>query len=440
MSEAGATTAFADDAQIEGSGRIEGPLSPLVTPFLNEEQRITGLLQGELSANGTLAEPLLRGRLQVREGVVEDARAGIEIRQLQATAAFTGPRVRVEGSGTDGRGGRIELSGQADLATRLRELNLMAEDFEVLSRRGAQARADADLTFTASPKGRSELTGEVRLRRLALNIEEILPGGEDVEPLTVDEEVGRPEHRQLTDDERAEVPDFPIRFDVRVQADRRVYLRSDAADTEWFLDVRAKGTPQDVRLDGRAEALQGAVTALGVEFEVERAVLRFDGEPMDTAIDARATHAYQNGTAILTATGTVKDPTIDLTSEPQLPDSEILSRILFNEDSGDLSALQAAQLSAALASFATGEDIDVVSRVRDRLGLDELSIDAGDEGPTVTAGRYITESLFVEFASGGEGSLGSTRIAWYLRPQVVLASEVDSEGDANLSLEWTIEF
>ncbi len=50
--------------------------------------------------------------------------------------------------------------------------------------------------------------------------------------------------------------------------------------------------------------------------------------------------------------GTPRQPAIELSSVPALPEDEILSRMLFGRSSVDLSALEAAELAGTLARFA----------------------------------------------------------------------------------------
>ena len=53
----------------------------------------------------------------------------------------------------------------------------------------------------------------------------------------------------------------------------------------------------------------------------------------------------------LRITGVADAPQFELTSVPPLPQDEILARLLFGESAGQLTALQAAQLGAALVTL-----------------------------------------------------------------------------------------
>ena len=59
-------------------------------------------------------------------------------------------------------------------------------------------------------------------------------------------------------------------------------------------------------------------------------------------------------TAIVTVDGRVSAPKITFSSEPPLPEDEVLARVLFNRSTQNLSAFQVAQLAAAAAELAGG--------------------------------------------------------------------------------------
>ncbi len=59
-------------------------------------------------------------------------------------------------------------------------------------------------------------------------------------------------------------------------------------------------------------------------------------------------------TATVKITGLADAPKIELSSTPELPQDEILARLLFGEPASQLTALQVVQIGAALASLSGG--------------------------------------------------------------------------------------
>ena len=95
---------------------------------------------------------------------------------------------------------------------------------------------------------------------------------------------------------------------------------------------------------------------------------------------------------------------ITFTSEPPLPQDEVLARILFNRATANLSPFQVAQLAAAAAELAGGGGNGLLSQLRSATGLDDLDIITEDDGSTaVRAGRYLDENVYVDVQHDTEG-------------------------------------
>ncbi len=103
-----------------------------------------------------------------------------------------------------------------------------------------------------------------------------------------------------------------------------------------------------------------------------------------------------NSPATLAVTGYASAPKITLSSIPILPQDEVLSQLLFNTSTSQLSPFQLARIATALASIAgvnTGGGAGgILGSVRQGLGLDELSIGSGMGNPTGAATANTTTS------------------------------------------------
>src|ERR1700677_4354419 len=98
-------------------------------------------------------------------------------------------------------------------------------------------------------------------------------------------------------------------------------------------------------------------------------------------------------------TGPAAQPVFAFTSEPSLPQDEILSRILFQKPSGNLSPFQALQVANAAASLSGNGD--AFEKVRKSLGVDSLDVGASATGgPVVGAQRAINDRLSLGVKSG----------------------------------------
>ena len=138
-------------------------------------------------------------------------------------------------------------------------------------------------------------------------------------------------------------------------------------------------------------------------------MIRFRGEsPPDPQLDIRAEASVQGLNATVIVGGTGLHPEITFASVPQLPQDELLSRILFGTSITNLSAPEALQLASAIAALQSGSgSLDPINSVRRAVGLDRLRILPADiatgQKTAVAAGKYVTRKLFVEVITDGQG-------------------------------------
>src|SRR5690606_32941363 len=97
----------------------------------------------------------------------------------------------------------------------------------------------------------------------------------------------------------------------------------------------------------------------GRRFQLERGNIRFVGNrPPNPVLDIEAEADLSGLNATINVTGTGNSPDIAFNSVPALPQDELLSRILFGASIADLSAPEAVQLAAAVASLNSGGGLD----------------------------------------------------------------------------------
>ena len=162
-------------------------------------------------------------------------------------------------------------------------------------------------------------------------------------------------------------------------------------------------------------------------------------------LDLSAVYREAEFAARILVRGTAAAPEITLTSDPPLPQDEVLARVMFGRGIGRLSALEAIQLAQALRSLTEGEE-GLLDTARDRLGLDVLSLTPGGPGAEplrVEAGRYLRDDLYVGLRQGGAGAGPATSraiIEWTVLPTVVLESEGGGAGESLFGIRWELDY
>ncbi|MEO6361164.1 MAG: translocation/assembly module TamB domain-containing protein, partial [Sphingomicrobium sp.] len=137
-------------------------------------------------------------------------------------------------------------------------------------------------------------------------------------------------------------------------------------------------------------------------------------------------------------------PEINFASVPQLPQDELLSRILFGTSITNLSAPEALQLASAVAALQSGSgSLDPINALRRAVGLDRLRILPADvatgQRTAIAAGKYIRRKLFVEVITDGQG-YSATRIEYQITRWLSLLSSLSTVGRAGANVRVSKDY
>ncbi|HEV7367863.1 translocation/assembly module TamB domain-containing protein [Arenibaculum sp.] len=387
--------------------------------------RVEGTLDVDLSVTGTLGEPQVGGTAVLAGGRYENQATGAVVTDLTARLVGEGTRlVLSEFSGRTPGGGNLRAKGTIDLdpaAARQISVEVVANDARLLRTDLATASVSADLLLSGTFE-RSDLAGKIRIRRAEIRVPDRLPPGiVELDVVEVNGERptvrvdGRPPiPRRKPGGPNAAVagtggvapapaaaePGMVVGLDVVVSAENQVFVRGRGLDAELGGELLLDGTVSNPRITGDLEMIQGELDLLAQRFEFTRGNISFVGDgQLIPRLDLAAETSAGDVKAIVAVTGPVTEPNIELSSQPALPQDEVLSRILFGRATGQLTAFQAVQLAQSAAQLAGyGGGPGILDRVRRSIGVDRLEITSGEEGGGPTgfgAGRYLSEDVYV---------------------------------------------
>jgi translocation and assembly module TamB len=232
---------------------------------------------------------------------------------------------------------------------------------------------------------------------------------------------------------------------IKARADSRLAVTGLGLDSEWSTNLAIDGRLDSPRITGRADLVRGGYEFAGKRFDLNRGIIRFRGEqPIDPTLDIEAVAANQSLTATVRVTGTGLRPDIAFTSTPALPQDELLSRLLFGTSITNLSAPEAVQLAAAVASLqGGGAGLNPINALRQAIGLDRLRIlpaDAATGAKTaVAAGKYITRRTYIELVSDGQG-YSASRIEFQITRWLSLLSTISTIGRTSATVKISKDY
>ena len=395
---------------------------------------LAGPVQIAARATGTLAAPRITGTVASDDMTVQSALTGTRITKVNARGRFAGSRLElVRFAGETGGGGSVTGSGTVDLAginaNRGPSLDLRAsaKAARLLDANGLEATITGPLRIVSNGLG-GTIAGRVRLDRARWALGN---AAEDYAlPRIATREINGEDGRART---RLSGRDAAWRYLVNATAPNRVAVEGLGLDSEWGLDIALRGTVRDPRIGGSARLVRGDYTFAGTRFDLTRGRILFDpNEPINPRLDVLAETA-KNGTNVnIAITGNALSPAIAFSSDPALPEEEILARLLFGGSVTSLSATDAVQLAAALAALqGGGGGLDPIGKLRRSIGLDQLRIVSADpligRGTGVAIGKNITRNIYVELITDGRG-YSATQVEYRITSWLALLGTVSTIG------------
>jgi len=407
---------------------------------------LTGPVTIAARATGTLGDPRISGTLASDNLTLESAVTGTRIETVSARGRFAGSRLELSRfAGNTRGGGTITGSGTVDLAgisaTRGPQLDLRAaaKNARLLDATGLEATITGPLRIVSSGRG-GTIAGRVTINRArwALGV-----AAEDVAlPQIATREINGEGGGGRT---QVSARDNAWRYLVNASAPNRVAVDGMGLESEWGIDIALRGTVNDPRIGGSARLVRGDYTFAGTRFELTRGRILFDeNEPIDPRLDILAETSRSGTNVDIAITGNAQSPAIAFSSEPALPEEEILSRLLFGGSVTSLSATDAVQLAAALAALqGGGAGLDPIGELRRSIGLDQLRIISADpligRETGVALGKNITRSLYVEVLTDGRG-YSATQVEYRITSWLALLGTVSTIGRDSVLVEVSRDY
>ena len=419
--------------------RYAGPADTLWRLSGIEVFDLTGPAAIGADIHGTLANPSIGGSLRTQNARIESPVTGTVIQQLAVDGRFEGPHLvfsRI--AGTTSGNGSITGSGTVTFAggRTAMDLNFNAANALLLNRDDVSARGTGTLKVQSSGTG-GTISGNLHLNggRFALGKASAAAA---IPQLNV-KEVGLDQADVIQPEQL-----HPWKLDVKV-AGGNLQVVGLGIDSIWTTNLQVGGYADSPAFTGRASLVRGDYEFAGKSFRLDRGTIRFRGEsPPDPLLDIHASADVQGLSASVTVTGTGLRPDIQFSSNPALPQDELLSRLLFGTSITNLSAPEALQLAAAVAALQSGQpNLNPINALRSAIGLDRLRIVPADistgQKTAVAAGKYIGRKIYVEVITDGH-EYSATNVEYQITRWLSVLSTVSTIGRASANVRVSKDY
>lgn len=394
---------FSLDRHAALEGQLSGTLdfSRISLFFMPESQILKGLAHLDLTLNGTLDKPLPGGTIRLREGVYQHLGLGLNIRKLEGDLIVDGETVYTRNlKAGDGNGGTLSGEGRIGLSSEAHfpfSLSVNAQNMKAMQTdtvNAVLARGEASYEGTLE---KQHVTGELFFDRVEVFLGEF--GGPEVAELAVTEINGENGtvrgngngiHRE----------DSSHSLDLKLHFPARIFVRGRGLDSEWGGRLAVSRNASSPVIRGDIALIRGRMDFLGKRLSLSQGNIMLDGsQPPRPFVSFEARQEGKEIVSILRVEGQPPNLNFLLSSEPALPQDEVLANMLFGRSLATITPIQAAQLALAARELAgKGGGPGALGTARNLLRLDDLNlVSDGDSNDDIRlrAGKYVHERVYL---------------------------------------------
>ncbi len=385
--------------------RLEGTVNMALLQTMNPKIFARGTLGINLSANGTVSEPQLQGRLDLKDASISHNDFPSGLSNLNGVLQFEQNRIRIEQlSGTTG-GGTVSLTGSGSFQGGMFNMDLAATAHDVRLRYppGVSSTANANLRLTGTSNS-ALLSGDVQVTKLA-----VTPGFDFGSYLERSKQSG-----VVTASDSLQ---SHVKLDVHVVTTPELQMQTAIAKLSGNADLRVRGSADRPVVTGRVNSNEGGELSFnGTKYRIERGDVTFSN-PARTQpfVDIQASTRVRDYDITVNLSGDVSQSNglvPKWRSEPPLPEADVIALLALGrtrEESAALNSGGASGFTGEASNLLISEALNsaVSSRVQRLFGVSHIKIDPQGlasetnvvRGPQVTIEQQVASNVTITYST-----------------------------------------
>jgi translocation and assembly module TamB len=434
---------FLQDGNLQGrlSGKVD--LENIATLAGLYNHIIAGSLDMNFNLEGTFKSPEITGHAKIENGRYENLNIGASVKNVKADVTSKGSRfVLTSLTGEEGKEGTVTGDGYFDLSPSRDfpyELTLNLKHVTIINTDTYNLMVWGKPSISGNVKDHI-IKGKLTVEKGDFKIPERLPA--EITALEV-KEINGPVQEKAREKPKAEKS--VMKLDLSIESEGQVYLTVRGLNSEWKGNIAIKGTISEPIITGRMSIVRGNYS-FGKPFTITNGLIDLDGRyPPSPTIDVTGKAETPKITAIINITGELSKLKITLSSEPTLPQDEILSQLLFGQEIAKISPLQAIELANDLNTMLGKGSYDIVGKTKSIFGIDQLTLkqqtnEKNVEESAVTVGKYLSNGFYIEIGKGLGAATSKASVTWDITPNISVDTEVGENATTGVGINWKWEY
>ncbi|KIF81508.1 translocation/assembly module TamB domain-containing protein [Noviherbaspirillum autotrophicum] len=408
------------DSPLSGRFTADIPRLQSIVSLAGPKIGFDGSIGMDLQASGTLGAPLLSGDILGRNLSLTVYDQGVRLHDGNAHIRLADNVVELRqfelrgGEGTVRATGRLPLSGDNLTLS----ATLVADRLQLLSKPSAQLTISGQASV-ASPGGPLEISGKVRADNARFQLPEKSAPALDDDVLIIrgKQRIASPSTGATVQAGGARAGPFTPLAAIDFDLGDDFRFEGSGADVLLGGTLAIASAPgEQSRASGTVRIVDGTYEAFGTKLTIERGLLNFHNSFSNPDVNILAMRRDKEVAAGVQVTGTVRQPRVQLVSEPEVPEEDKLSWLVFgrggtSSDAGSGQA-QAAAMEAARSLFNRVGG----ARIAKGFGLDQLAVGSSEFGlgaqQVVSLGKEISNRLYIGYEQSLAGASGVLKLTY----------------------------
>nr|MBA3817186.1 translocation/assembly module TamB [Parachlamydiaceae bacterium] len=430
-------------APISGAAQLSGEIQSILQLFSKDTISVSGPVNATVQVTGTMESPLINGTANITNGGFENLEIGTVLSNLSASFEGSGKEITLkELSATDKVGNKLTGTGQLLLDPIKKfpyQFDFSINNLALLDQDFVKGAFTGNLALKGNVAG-ATLTGTANATSLTVTIPEQTAAVTNSIDVTY---INIPENEKTHAIEKS--PSWPLILDINVATPDNVAVRGRDLTSEWKGNLALSGPATNPILSGSFKIIRGQYLFNGKNFDINQGSISLDGSLDNKSMTTLYVIASKDLGKVkveVIVKGPVAKPEISFRSNPPLPQREILSWILFNRGTSEISPFQGTYLTESITNLksSASKGPDVLTKIRNSLGIDRIDIsrdENNENAVSIQVGKYISENIFI---SVNKSSVNRIALEATLFPNIKLQAQVGDDSEGQLLLKWKHDY
>jgi Family of unknown function (DUF490). len=306
-------------------------------------------------------------------------------------------------------------------------LTLSGTDFEVAKLPDAQIAVSPELKGAFAGQ-QGKVTGKLKIPKAVLQLPQ-LP--ENTVKVSSDEVILG---EQKAEPNATSAPQIDAELDIELG--KQVSFSGQGLKTDLSGKLKMTKTGETTAMYGSIDMNKARYKSYGQDLTVRKGRFLFNGPVDKPWLDVEAIRVSKSKevTAILNLTGPLDTPQTRLSSEPALPEEEVLAYLITGGPLEEVSKSEGNRVAAAALSYGSGK----LSWLSDKLGVDEFEVQEGKtlQDTLATVGQYLTPDFYV----GTKVGLFNKQAVLVLKRKLTKTFNVETQTGTSQRIKLNYEF